>query len=221
MLITQSPVSFLANVARLPQKGLPVVDRGRRRAARRARRGARAAVGRSAIAPSSWWPSWKRNGVKVSGRVEADITQACIVTLDPVEAHIDEAVEALFLPEDSKLGRQGFEGGGEILLDADGPDSPETFSGDTIDVGALAEQFFGLAIDPYPRKPGASLGCRRRRPKPARMNCSKSCDPCWENPENLARRWKSRLCGSPKPLFSPNLRDRYSDLPPNREMNTA
>jgi len=54
-------------------------------------------------------------------------------------------------------GGQGFEGGGEILIDAEGPDSPETFSGDTIDVGALAEQFFGLAIDPYPRKQGASL----------------------------------------------------------------
>ena len=40
---------------------------------------------------------------------------------------------------------------------ADGPDSPETFSGDTIDVGALAEEFFELAIDPYPRKPGVSL----------------------------------------------------------------
>ncbi|RUY17624.1 DUF177 domain-containing protein, partial [Mesorhizobium sp. M7A.F.Ca.US.005.03.2.1] len=85
------------------------------------------------------------------------ITQACIVTLEPVEAHIDEPVEALLLPEDSKLGRQGFDGGGEILLDAEGPDSPETFSGDTIDVGALAEQYFGLAIDPYPRKQGASL----------------------------------------------------------------
>ncbi|RUY66895.1 DUF177 domain-containing protein, partial [Mesorhizobium sp. M7A.F.Ca.CA.001.05.1.1] len=82
---------------------------------------------------------------------------ACIVTLEPVEAHIDEPVEALLLPEDSKLGRQGFDGGGEILLDAEGPDSPETFSGDTIDVGALAEQYFGLAIDPYPRKQGAAL----------------------------------------------------------------
>ena len=61
------------------------------------------------------------------------------------------------LPEDSKLGREGFEGGGEILLDIYGSDSPETFAGDMIDVGALAEQFFALAIDPYPRKPGVSL----------------------------------------------------------------
>lgn len=152
----KSPVSFVANVARLPQKGLPVlVEADERQRALLAEEHELLSVesyrAELLVAP------WKRNGVKVSGRVEADITQACIVTLDPVPAHIDEPVEALFLPEQSKLGREGFEGGGEIVLDADGPDSPETFSGDTIDVGALAEQFFGLAIDPYPRKPGASL----------------------------------------------------------------
>ncbi|MBZ9897341.1 DUF177 domain-containing protein [Mesorhizobium sp. BR1-1-6] len=156
----QSPVSFFANVARLPQKGLPVVIEAD------ATQRATLAEEHSLLSVEAYRAEflvtpWKRNGVKVSGRVEADITQACIVTLDPVGAHIDESFEALFLPEDSKLGRQGFEGGGEILLDADGPDSPETFSGDTIDVGALAEQFFGLAIDPYPRKPSASLDAGR------------------------------------------------------------
>ncbi|UCI17801.1 DUF177 domain-containing protein [Mesorhizobium sp. B2-1-8] len=151
----QSPVSFFANVARLP--GLPVVIEADA-AQRAALAEAHGLLSVEAYRAELLVASWKRNGVKVSGRVEADITQACIVTLDPVQAHIDEPVEALLLPEDSKLGRQGFEGGGEILLDADGPDSPETFSGDIIDVGALAEQFFGLAIDPYPRKPGASLG---------------------------------------------------------------
>ncbi|WP_027143590.1 DUF177 domain-containing protein [Mesorhizobium sp. WSM3626] len=153
----QSPVSFFANVARLPQKGLPVVIEADP-AQRAALAEAHGLLSVEAYRAELLVTLWKRNGVKVSGRVEADITQACIVTLDPVQAHIDEPVEALLLPEDSKLGRQGFESAGEILLDADGPDSPETFSGDTIDVGALAEQFFGLAIDPYPRKPGASLG---------------------------------------------------------------
>ncbi|TIO10259.1 DUF177 domain-containing protein [Mesorhizobium sp.] len=152
----KSPVSFAANVARLPQNGLPVVIE-----ADAAQRAALASE-HELLSVESYRAEllvapWKRNGVKVSGRVEADITQACIVTLDPVEAHIDEAVDGLFLPEQSKLGRQGFEGGGEILLDAEGPDSPETFSGNTIDVGALAEQFFGLAIDPYPRKQGVSM----------------------------------------------------------------
>ncbi|TPL90249.1 DUF177 domain-containing protein [Mesorhizobium sp. B2-3-12] len=153
----QGPVSFFANVARLPHKGLPVVIEADA-AQRAAIAEAHGLLSVEAYRAELLVASWKRNGVKVTGRVEADITQACIVTLDPVQAHIDEPVEALLLPEDSKLGRQGFDGGGEILLDADGPDSPETFSGDTIDVGALAEQFFGLAIDPYPRKAGASLG---------------------------------------------------------------
>ena len=152
----QSPVPFVANAARLPQKGLPVtIETDERQRAALAAEHELVSVER--YRAELLVTQWKRNGVKVSGRVEADITQACIVTLDPVAAHIDEPIEALFLPEQSKLGRQGFEGGGEIVLDADGPDSPETFSGDTIDVGALAEQFFGLAIDPYPRKAGASL----------------------------------------------------------------
>ncbi|MGO4833772.1 DUF177 domain-containing protein, partial [Rhizobiaceae sp. 2RAB30] len=77
--------------------------------------------------------------------------------LDPIENHIVESVEGVYLPEDSKLGRLGFHDGGEIVLDAEGPDSPETFSGDTIDVGALAEEFFGLGIDPYPRKADAEI----------------------------------------------------------------
>lgn len=153
---TQSPVSFVANVTRLPHKGLPVVIEADAKQ-RAALAGEHDLLSVESYRADLLVTPWKRNGVKVSGRVEADITQACIVTLEPVEAHIDEAVEALFLPQESKLGRQGFEGGGEILLDAEGPDSPETFSGDTIDVGAIAEQFFGLAIDPYPRKPGASL----------------------------------------------------------------
>ncbi len=153
---TRSPVSFPANVARLPQKGLPVVvdaDETQRAALAEAHGLLSVERYRAELLVTKW----KRNGVKVSGRVEADITQACIVSLEPVEAKIDEEVEAVFLPEDSKLGREGFHAGGEILLDAEGPDAPETFSGDSIDVGALAEEFFGLAIDPYPRKTGAAV----------------------------------------------------------------
>jgi hypothetical protein len=154
--LAASPVSFNVNVARLPQKGMPVVIEAD------AKQLAALAEEHGVLSVKNFRAelhigSWKRNGVKVSGVVTADIEQACVVTLDPLEAHIEEEVSALFLPEDSKLGRMGFEGGGEIVLDAEGPDSPEIFSGDTIDVGALAEEFFGLAIDPYPRKSGASL----------------------------------------------------------------
>jgi hypothetical protein len=151
-----SPVSFEANVARLPHKGMPVVIEADER------QRAELAADHGLLSVESWRAEllvepWKRNGVKVSGHVEADITQQCVVTLEPLAAKISEEVSGLYFPEDSKLGRLGFHSAGEVHLDAEGPDSPETFSGETIDVGALAEEFFGLAIDPYPRSEGASL----------------------------------------------------------------
>lgn len=96
---------------------------------------------------------WKRDGVRLKGRVKADIVQACVVTLDPVDAHIDEPIDAVFVPEGSKLARLPVANeGGEMLLDPDGPDAPEIFTGDTIDAGAVAAEHAALAIDPYPRK---------------------------------------------------------------------
>ena len=151
-----SPVSFSVNVVRLPQKGMPVTIE-----ANEAQRAGLAAE-HELVSVESWKAellvsTWKRNGVKVSGRVDADITQECVVTLEPLHPHISEEISAIFFPEDSKLARHGFHAPGEVHLDVEGADSPETFAGETIDVGALAEEFFALAIDPYPRKEGVSL----------------------------------------------------------------
>lgn len=151
----ESPVSFPVNVLRLPQKGMPVAieaDAGQREALAKVH--GLLSVGR--FDAELIVSHWKRKGVAVSGRVVGDIVQACVVSLEPVEAHIDAPVHAVYVPEGSRLAVQDRHGG-EILLDADGPDGPETFSGEEIDVGAVAEEFFALAIDPYPRKEGAHL----------------------------------------------------------------
>ncbi|WP_411035266.1 YceD family protein [Shinella sp. BYT-45] len=101
---------------------------------------------------------WKRDGVRLKGRVAADIVQACVVTLEPVESHIDEPVEVVFVPEGSKLARLPVAtDNGEMLLDPDGPDAPEIFAGDSIDAGEVAAEHVALAIDPYPRKPDAAF----------------------------------------------------------------
>lgn len=149
-----SPVSLRVNVARLPRNGhqLFVEADAKARAALARIHGVEEVKSFRADLVAR---PWKRNGVEVEGKVVADIVQLCVVTLDPLEVHIDAPVSAVFLPEESRLGREGFGQGGEILVDAEGPDSPETFSGDSIDVGALAEEFFDLAIDPYPRGPRA------------------------------------------------------------------
>lgn len=151
-----SAISFPVSVARLPRTGMPVwLDADDAQRAALAAGHGLLSVERLRI--DATITPWKRGGVKVGGVVSAAITQACIVSLEPVAATIDEEFEAVLVPEGSRLARPGRMESGEILVDADGPDTPETFSGDHVDVGALAEEFFELAIDPYPRAPGAEL----------------------------------------------------------------
>lgn len=100
---------------------------------------------------------WKKDGVRAKGRVKADIVQSCVVTLEPVETLIDEPFEQIFVPEGSKLARVVANDAAEMVLDPDGPDLPEMFEGDTIDVGEAVTEFAALAIDPYPRKSGVEF----------------------------------------------------------------
>ncbi len=100
---------------------------------------------------------WKKDGIRVRGRVQAKIVQSCVVSLEPVASDIDEPVDQIFVPEGSKLARIMTDESGEMVLDPDGPDVPETFTGDTIDAGAVVTEFAALAIDPYPRKAGLAF----------------------------------------------------------------
>lgn len=100
---------------------------------------------------------WKKDGVKVFGTVHAQVTQACVVTLDPVPEVIDEDVDEIFVPEGSPLARISANDQGEIMIDPDGPDLPESFTGDTIDIGAVVAEIVAMALDPYPRKPGVAF----------------------------------------------------------------
>jgi hypothetical protein len=153
----KSPVSFDVSALRLPRKGMPVaIDADERQ--RSALAEAHALLSVDSFRAELLVTPWKGDGVRVSGRVAGAIVQSCVVTLDPVPATVDEAVEALFIPESSPLARRMSDPSDEILVDPDGPDAPELFSGDTIDVGALAEEFFALGIDPYPRSGGAVGG---------------------------------------------------------------
>lgn len=152
----RSAVSFLVHVARLPKNGMDVtVEADEAQRAALARAHGLLAVER--FVATLHVAGWKQGGVRVSGRVKAGIVQQCVVTLDPVPAEVDEEVAATFLPEGSRLAVPVYSAEGEILLDAEGEDGPELFAGDTVDVGQLAEEFFALGIDPYPRKAGAAL----------------------------------------------------------------
>jgi uncharacterized metal-binding protein YceD (DUF177 family) len=97
------------------------------------------------------------NGIDVSGRVTADIAQACVVSLVPVEQHIDEPFFVRFVrpgsPELPPAGRPHE----EVVVDPGAPDPPEVLTGPFLDLGPVVEEAFVLAIEPYPRAPGAVL----------------------------------------------------------------
>ncbi len=96
---------------------------------------------------------WRRDGARVTGTVEADIVQECVVTLGPVENRISESVDATYRPApSSKTQREKHEP--EIIIDYGSPDAPEMIEAGSLDLAALAIEHFSLGIDLYPRVPG-------------------------------------------------------------------
>lgn len=98
---------------------------------------------------------WRKGGLRVDGRVRGRITQACVITLDPVEELVDETFKALFSAE-SEAARTAVEA--EIVVDAlEDDDPPETLTRGEIDLCEIAIEHLALGINPYPRKDGAAL----------------------------------------------------------------
>ena len=96
-------------------------------------------------------------GFEVAGRLVADIAQPCVVSLVPVPQHIDERFSVRFVrPGSSELPSE-VKPHEEIVVDPSLPDPPDVLAGTSLDLGAIVEEAFVLAIDPYPRAPGAVL----------------------------------------------------------------
>ena len=84
--------------------------------------------------------------VDVGGVLQARVVQDCIVTAEPFEQDVSERFRVQCVPE----GKES---------EDDDPDSIDqvTYAGNTIDLGELLAEQLALALDPYPRSPGAVL----------------------------------------------------------------
>lgn len=100
---------------------------------------------------------WKRDGVKVAGTFKGILEQQCVVSLKPVETMIEDRFTAHFVPENSRLAQPDFQASQELVIDIDGPDSPDTFSSNRIDIGHVVAEFAAMNIDPYPKRADAKL----------------------------------------------------------------
>jgi uncharacterized metal-binding protein YceD (DUF177 family) len=86
------------------------------------------------------------------GSFQADVTQSCVVTLAPVKGRLEGAVSREFRVLTQRLRRaQKPEGATE----AEGDDDTEVLPTRIFDLARPILEEFVLAIDPYPRAPGA------------------------------------------------------------------
>ena len=92
-----------------------------------------------------------KNGdfVRAAGRLGASLAQGCVVTGDPVAAHVDEPFDLMFTPEPKS-------GGHEEEIELGESDCDTVFyDGGTIDLGGAIADTLALGLDPYPRSASA------------------------------------------------------------------
>lgn len=94
----------------------------------------------------------KGAGLHITGEVIAAIGQNCVVTLEPIEKTLHEVIDLVFAP--GPTGTLADDDGAASFGIADA-EPPEPLVGGTVDLGAIATEYFLLGIDPYPRKEGA------------------------------------------------------------------
>ncbi len=102
-------------------------------------------------------------GLEVSGQLRARARQTCVVTLEEFDADIVEPIHVRFAPQhapnEMKGGRRddAAESVDHHISISDEEEPPDPLIGGEIDLGAVAAEFLTLALDPYPRKPGATF----------------------------------------------------------------
>jgi uncharacterized metal-binding protein YceD (DUF177 family) len=108
-----------------------------------------------------------RGGARVTGIVHGELTQTCVVSLEPFPATVDEDVDVRFAPPTAANSRSKATEESETFSLAD-EDEPDPIVDGKIDLGALTAEFFALGLDPYPRKPDAVFDEERADSEPTK-----------------------------------------------------
>ena len=90
--------------------------------------------------------------IRVTGRVQAQVVQACVVTLAPVTQQVSEDFDLTFAhvetPDDPLA---------ELEIDLSVEDPPDAIVDGCIDVGEICAEHLALGLDPFPRADGAEF----------------------------------------------------------------
>lgn len=86
---------------------------------------------------------WLKPGkvLSVKGRFSAQVTQSCVITLDPVPANLDEEIDIVFSRNPKET------------ADIIDPNEAELLDGEEVDIGEIVAEELSLSLNPYPRRP--------------------------------------------------------------------
>jgi uncharacterized metal-binding protein YceD (DUF177 family) len=85
--------------------------------------------------------------VRLTADLSADVVQECVVTLEPVSSRVEDCFTLLYGHAQDEAREVVLSGEAELV---------EPVSGSTLDIGEAVAQQLSLALDPYPRAPGAA-----------------------------------------------------------------
>jgi hypothetical protein len=95
------------------------------------------------------------DGFEATGTLLARAVRICGVSLEPFVEQIVEPVILRFVPSGSPNAPLPPEGDMELDLDADDP--PDSVAGDSVDLGYFLTEQVALALSAFPRKPGVEF----------------------------------------------------------------
>ena len=92
--------------------------------------------------------------IHLSGRLTADATQTCVISLEPVKAAVDAPLEIEFWPETLVTDLKGKV---EDPTQAGLLDWPEPIADGALDLGPVIYETLATALELYPKKEGTSF----------------------------------------------------------------
>lgn len=113
--------------------------------------------------------------------ITADVTQACVVTLEPVPSHMAHTFHRELHFTGPMRRKPEADSGAELVLDAGDDEGPEEIESLHYDLAAPALEEYVLALEPYPRREGVAF----RAPESAQE--------ARENPFAVLKGLKTRL----------------------------
>ena len=104
------------------------------------------------------------DGAELRAEWSADLQQLCSVGAEPFDSPASGAFTVRVVPADSRAAPAV---DAELSLDPEAEDPPDVLEGETFDPAAYLVEHLALALDPFPRAPGAEWTPPEADPEPS------------------------------------------------------